>query len=367
MLDSLRYWLDSRTGYRFVLSAILNDSMPRGTGWYFTTGSVVTFLLGIQVATGLVLGMYHMPSPSLAYESVRFITAELPLGWIVRGLHYWGTSFIVVAAIVHLLRAFFFGSYKAPREVTWTTGVMLLLLILAFALTGYLLPWDQKAYWATKVTINIARSAPFIGTILADVISGGSEPGALTLGRWYSAHVSLLPLSIGALVVAHIWLMRAHGISGPISAQPGSDVEFFPSHALKETLLVSAVCALLITAAIVFPPSLEEIANPSDSKYVPRPEWYFVSLFVMLEYFPGRLEPVATILIPGAVVAFLFLLPFLDRAHDRRPFSAARRPFTVAVAILALGVAVLTVLGLRETPSASIPTSGDHGHPLATP
>ena len=351
MLDSLRYWLDSRTAYRAVLRAILYESMPHGTGWYFTTGSVVTFLLGIQVATGLVLGMYYVPSPSQAYDSVRFIIAELPLGWLVRGLHYWGASFIVVAAIVHMVRVFAFGSYKAPREVTWITGVILLLLILAFALTGYLLPWDQKAYWATTVTINIARSAPFIGTVLADVISGGSELGALTLGRWYSAHVLLLPLSIAAFVVAHMWLMRAHGISGPISVQTGSDVVFFPSHVLKDTLLVSAVFALLITAAIMFPASLDEIANPSDSQYVPRPEWYFLSLFELLKYVPGSLEPVATIGIPGAVVCVLFLLPFVDRDHDRRPFSAARRRFTVAVAVLALGAACLTALGLRDMPA----------------
>jgi quinol-cytochrome oxidoreductase complex cytochrome b subunit len=346
MLDTLRYWLDSRTGYRALIRAVLYESMPRGTGWYFTTGSVVSFLLGLQVATGLVLGMYYVPSPALAYDSVRYIATELPLGWIVRGLHYWGASFIVVSALVHLLRVFTFGSYKAPREVTWMSGVVLLLLIL----TGYLLPWDQKAYWATTVTISIARSTPLLGTFLADVISGGAELGALTLGRWYSAHVFLLPLSIATFVVAHIWLMRAHGISGPITVQPGSRITFFPSHVVKDTLLISAVFALLVTVAVMSPASLDEIADPAASNYIPRPEWYFLSLFEMLKDVPGSLEPVATLVIPGAVVGFLFLLPFLDRSRDRRPFSPARRPFTIVVAALVLGAGCLTALALRDVP-----------------
>lgn len=176
----------------------------------------MTLLVYCQFVTGVGLTMYYVPAPSLAYDSVQFIMHGVPLGAMLRGLHYWGASFLVVAAVVHMMRVFFLGSYKAPREVTWISGVLLLLLILGFSLSGYLLPWDQKAYWATTVTINVARSTPLLGERIADILRGGPDLGALTLGRWYSAHVFLLPATLTAFIVAHLSLMRKHGISGPI-------------------------------------------------------------------------------------------------------------------------------------------------------
>lgn len=350
MVKSLLDWLDSRTAYRKLLHHALEEPLPKGTGWAFTTGSVLMLLLGVQLASGVVLSMYYVPSPTLAYDSVRYIMDALPLGWMLRGLHFWGASFIVVAAAVHMTRVFLFGSYKAPREVTWLTGVVLFLLILGFSLSGYLLPWDQKAYWATTVTINIARSTPVLGEYVADVMRGGSELGALTLGRWYSAHVFLLPLALITFIVAHVALMRKHGISGPITPQAGPPVTFYPWHVMKDTLMMAAVFAALITVVYMFPAHLDEIANPADASYIPRPEWYFLSLFQMLKYFPGPLEPVATMIIPGVVIGFLFLLPFLDRGNDRRPFGGARRIITFSMGVIALGVVVLTTLGLRDMP-----------------
>ena len=221
-------WLDSRTGFRAGRSHLLDERLPAGTGWWFVTGSILLFLLGVQLISGVVLTMYYVPSPEHAYDSVRYITDQLPLGRIVRGLHFFGASFIVIAAVIHMLRVVLFGSYKKPREVTWMTGVVLLLLILGFALTGYLLPWDQKAYWATTVTINIARSTPFFGEQVANVMRGGGDLGALTLLRWYSAHVFLLPAALIGFVVAHVYLMRRHGISGPLKTVPGEGQGVLP-------------------------------------------------------------------------------------------------------------------------------------------
>jgi ubiquinol-cytochrome c reductase cytochrome b subunit len=249
-----------------------------------------------------------------------------------------------------MLRVFLFGSYKAPREVTWLTGVTLFLLILAFSLSGYLLPWDQKAYWATTVTINIARGTPLIGEQVANVLRGGGSLGALTLGRWYSAHVFLLPAASIAFIVAHIALMRRHGISGPLKTQEGPGSAFYPYHAIKDTLVMAAVFTLLLTFAVKFPAHLDEIANPADSSYIPRPEWYFLSLFQMLKYFPGPLEPIATMVIPGLVVGFLVLLPFIDRGPDRRPFGRGRSLFSMVILAIAAGVVVLTTLGLKDSP-----------------
>ncbi len=350
MLKAPLDWIDARTSCRTLIRHVLDEPLPPGTGWAFTTGSVLLLLLGVQIATGVALTMYYAPFPAMAYDSVRYITDQLPLGWLVRGLHFWGASFIVVAAGVHLLRVFLFGSYKAPRELTWITGIVLLLLILGFSLSGYLLPWDQKAYWATTVTINIARSTPLVGEQIASILRGGAELGALTLGRWYAAHVFLLPAALLAFVVAHLLLMRKHGISGPLRPHDGPPIPFFPWHAIKDTVMTAAVFALLLTFALKFPAHLDEIANPADTAYAPRPEWYFLSLFQLLKYFPGSLEPVATLVIPGLVVGFLVLLPFLDRRGDRHPFRSARRLFTVAMSLVLMGVVALTVLGLRDTP-----------------
>lgn len=345
-------WFDSRTGFRTLRHHLLEEGIPSGVGWWFVTGSVVMFLLAVQLLTGVVLTMYYVPSPEHAYDSVRFIMERLPFGPVLRGLHFFGASFIVVAAVIHMLRVVLFGSYKKPREVTWMTGMVLLLVILAFALSGYLLPWDQKAYWATTVTINIARSGP-MGEFVAGVMRGGSDLGALTLLRWYSAHVFLLPACLVAFVVAHVYLMRRHNISGPITPVPGPSRPFYPYHALKDTLAMAAVFAVLLTFAMLWPTPLDEVADPSDSSYVPRPEWYFLSLFQMLKYFPGPLEPVATQVVPGLVVALLFLLPFLDRGPSRHPLQ--RIPVLAGFALLGIGVASLTWLGLRDTPARSGP------------
>ena len=370
MADNLLAWLDSRTGYRALVSRALDEDLPAGTGWAFTTGSVVTLLVWCQFVTGLGLAMYYVPAPSLAYDSVRFIMQDLPLGWLMRGLHYWGASFLVVAAVVHLLRVFLLGSYKAPREVTWLSGLLMLLAILGFALSGYLLPWDQKAYWATTVTINVARSSPLVGEYLASVMRGGPDLGALTLGRWFSAHVFLLPATLTALIVAHIALMRKHGISGPLAPRPGPGVAFFPWHVVKDTVMMAAVFASLITLAALVPAPLDEIANPADANYVPRPEWYFLSLFQMLKYFPGPLEPVATMVIPTVVGAFLVLLPFVDRGDGRHPFRSPRRRFTGALVAIGIAVVALTGLGVADLPAGKDPDDWGllpiAGHEIAT-
>src|SRR6185436_1977332 len=211
----MRDWLDSRTGFRSLLKHLLDEPLPQGVGWWFVTGSIVLFLLTVQLLTGVLLAVFYSPSPDHAYDSVRFIMERITFGRVLRGLHFFGASFIVVAAVVHMLRVVALGSYKNPREVTWITGVVLLLVILGFALTGYLLPWDQKAYWATTVTINIARSGPF-GEQVAGLLQGGTNLGSLTLLRWYAAHVFLLPSALIGFVVAHLFLMRRHGISGAL-------------------------------------------------------------------------------------------------------------------------------------------------------
>jgi ubiquinol-cytochrome c reductase cytochrome b subunit len=350
----MRDWLDSRTGFRSLLKHLLDEPLPSGVGWWFVTGSIVLFLLTVQLLTGVLLAIFYSPSPDHAYDSVRFIMERVTFGRVLRGLHFFGASFIVVAAIVHMLRVVAFGSYKKPRELNWMIGVLLLLIILGFALTGYLLPWDQKAYWATTVTLNIARSVPFAGDAVSNLLKGGTDLGALTLMRWYAAHVFLLPACLIVFTIAHVYLMRRHGISGPIKEVPGPATPFYPYHAIKDTIAVAAVFALLLTFAVAFNAPLDAVADPTDATYIPRPEWYFMSLFELLKHFPGRWEPVATMVIPGLVVALLFLLPFLDRRPDRAP---TKRPVVISsFAIILTSIALLTYEGFRTTPSPAAQT-----------
>ncbi len=343
-------WLQSRTGFRGAQHALLDEPLPPGTGWFFTLGSILLALLGVQILTGAFLTLYYAPTPDHAYDSIRFIISTTA-GRVVRGLHHYGASFVVVVAALHIVRVVAFGSYKPPREATWLSGLALLGLILAFSLTGYLLPWDQRAYWATVVTINIARLTPGGGDLLAGLLQGGASIGALTLTRWYSLHVIFLPAGLIGLIVLHLFLMRRHGISGPVRPRPGDPSPFYPWQAARDTTVVAAtLCALAFMAWGGAPP-LEGPADPSDSSFVPRPEWYFLGLFQLLKYFPGRWEVVGALVVPGIVAALLVLLPWLDRGPSRDP---RRRPLVIGVFTLGLAAVVaLTALGWRDSPPAT--------------
>lgn len=343
-------WFDARSGVRRLLRSLLDERLPPGTGWWFTLGSVLLFLLALQVVTGVALMLYYAPTPDHAHESVRFITSQLPLGRVVRGLHYFGASFLVVGVGLHLLRVVVFGSFKPPRELTWLTGVALLGLVMASALTGYLLPWDQRAYWATVVTINMAATTPVVGDIVATILRGGAEIGALTLTRWYTAHVVLLPAALAGLVAAHVSLMRRHGISGPVRPHPGEPRPFYPHQAAKDLVAILMVVAGLAALVLRGTLPLERAADPTDAGYVPRPEWYFLALFQVLKYFPGPLEPVASVLVLVLALVVLALLPWLDRTPHRHP---RRRPVVMAGVGVAAGVLVgLTALGWRDRPAS---------------
>ncbi len=343
-------WVHARTGYRAAAHVMLDEPLPPGTGWFFTLGSVLLGLLSIQLLTGAFLTLYYAATPDHAYDSVRFINS-LSTGRVVRGLHHYGASFIVVALALHMLRVIAFGSYKPPREVTWLSGLALFALILGFSLTGYLLPWDQRAYWATVVTINVSKLTPFAGEIVAGVLRGGSTIGALTLTRWYSAHVIFLPAALILLIVAHLVLMRRQGISGPVRPRAGAPSPFFPSQAARDVTMVLLVTLLLAAWAWRGAPPLEGPADPTDATYIPRPEWYFLGLFQLLKYFPGKWEVVGAMVVPGIAAGFLALLPWIDRGPDRDPRT--RRLVVSAVAMLVAAVATLTTLGWRDRPASA--------------
>jgi quinol-cytochrome oxidoreductase complex cytochrome b subunit len=210
----LSTWLDERSGWRGVWEAIFLRKIPK-VNWAYTLGSASLFLAINQMITGILLTIYYVPTPDHAYDSVQYITTQVPAGWFIRGLHHWGASAMVVVVFLHMLRVIFHAAYKFPREVTWFSGVILLLLTIGFGFTGYLLPWDQKAFWATTVGTRIAGTVPLLGDSIMRIMRGGGELSAVTLARFFGVHVWVLPATLMLLVGLHLYLVIRNGISAP--------------------------------------------------------------------------------------------------------------------------------------------------------
>ena len=322
--------------------------MPAGVGWWQTLGNLMLTLLAFQFITGFALAMFYSASPETAHASVKHITEGVTLGSFIRGLHSWGSTVIVVAMAMHTLRVFFWGSYKRPRELTWIFGVLIFQIILGFSFTGYLLPWDQKAYWATVVGTRIAATVPFIGPQLLEFVRGGPEVGALTLTRFYSFHVMLLPALLMFLTGIHLYLVRRHHIAGPVNPQKGPPVPFYPNQLFKDAIVLLVGVGLLIFLAIGFPPALESIADPTGTEFSPRPEWYFLGLYELLKVMPAGYELVATVIIPTGITIGMFLLPWLDKSKSRHPAKRQWAIMTGMAVILLIGL--MTLKGILETP-----------------
>lgn len=205
-------WLDDRMGLTAFYRTVLDRKVPK-VNWAFTLGSASLFLAVTQAVTGIFLTVYYVPHPDQAYESVNYITNEVAFGWLIRGVHHWGATLMVIVVFLHMLRTFYYAAYKYPREVTWLTGVFLLLVTLGMGFTGYLLPWNQRAYWATTVGTSIAGTVPFLGPFIESVLRGGDELSALTLARFFSAHIWMLPAALAGLTGIHIYLVIRLGIS----------------------------------------------------------------------------------------------------------------------------------------------------------
>ena len=212
MAEKVFTWLDERLGLKTIYNTVLDRNVPK-VNWWYTLGSASLFLFALQVVTGIFLTVYYVPSPDHAYDSVQYIMNDVTFGWLIRGIHHWGATLMVIFVFIHMLRTFYFAAYKYPREITWITGVFLLLATLGMGFTGYLLPWNQRAYWATTVGTEIPGTAPFIGEFIMRILRGGSELSAVTLARFFSVHIWFLPAIILLLIGTHLYLVIRIGIS----------------------------------------------------------------------------------------------------------------------------------------------------------
>lgn len=344
-------WLENRIGAKTAWRQFLDERLPDRIGWPHVLGSVLLALLAFQFLSGLLLSFVYSPSPEGAHASVRYVSTEMRGGAWLRSLHYWGASFLVVFAGLHLMRTFLYAAYRKPRELTWIAGVLLLFCILAFGQTGYLLPWDQRSYWGTNVTLQIVGAVPVIGPAVAQFLRGGDSVGALTLSRFYSLHVIVLPIVSLLLIGIHLALIRRFGITEPWSrtnAAGTGRTPFYPYQMAKDAAAVLIVLVVLLFMASQLHAPLDSPADPTDTTFVPRPDWYFLFLFQMLRYFEGNWEVVGTFVIPAGVVLILLFLPFLDR-NPRRELRY--RPY--AMTGLFLGLVFfgwLTYAAVQQTP-----------------
>ena len=345
LIGQVAAWVEDRTGLQTAIAHFLFEDIPASTGWPEVFGSVALFLFLLQSVTGILLALNYAPTTGDAYTSVSFIVREVAGGRLVRGLHHWGASLMIIVLFVHMAQVFIFGAFKKPREATWIAGVVLLLLTLCFGLTGYLLPWDNKAYWGTMVTTKIMAGLPVVGPTLIRLAGATGGLGVITFSRFYTLHTLILPASSIALILIHVYLVRRHGIT-PGPSAPGAKQQFYPKQLFRDFSAVFVTFLCLFLAACLLDVPLERMADPTDTTYVPRPEWYFLFLFQLLKLFPGRLELIATTVLPSLAILALLSLPFLQRANsailNKRSQSALVVALVFTVWITLTGVAAWT-------------------------
>ena len=338
MIKGLMDWIDDRSGIRGLVKEALYEKVPGGARWRYVWGSCLTFVFFTQVVTGTLLWMFYAPSAQTAWESVYFLQYHVAGGWFLRGVHHYMAQAMIVLLVLHLMQVVIDGAYKAPREINFWFGVMMMGVTLALSLTGYLLPWDQKGYWATAVATNLMAEVPLIGPALQKIVVGGSEYGHHTLTRFFALHAGVLPATLVALVVAHIYLFRKHGIHVK-EPRPKRDSYFWPDQVLKDAIACLAVLLAVVALTIYFRGApLGPPADPSN-EFPARPEWYFLFLFQLLKYVPAFW---GAVIIPAFLGLWMFLTPFIGKSTGGHQFNVGFWWVLIA------GSAALTGMAISE-------------------
>jgi ubiquinol-cytochrome c reductase cytochrome b subunit len=332
-----RGWLNRRIGLDDLLRGALDEPIPGGARFAYIFGSGLLFIFVSQIVTGVFLALYYVPSADHAHTTVAYITKQVTGGSFLRSLHAYGASAMVVVLLLHLSQTYIYGAYKGRREILWLSGCVLFGLVLGMAFTGYLLPWDQRAYFATAVGTNAASEVPLIGESLKRMMRGGADMGTLTISRFFVAHVFLIPACIFALLAGHIFLFRKAGAAGPINENPFHPVQkaelFYPRQVLMDLSLTALLIIGLGILSFVIPVPLGPPTNPADTQFVPRPEWYYLSVFQWLKYWHGPASIIGILIIPSILVVLVLALPFLDRSIERRPW---KRPIAMGAYVFVL-------------------------------
>jgi len=304
-------WLDDRSGYRNLLHEVLYEKVPGGARWRYVWGSCLTFAFFTQVVTGTLLWMFYSPSAQTAWESVYFLQYQVWGGWFLRGVHHYMAQAMIVLLVLHLMQVVIDGAYRAPRELNFWFGALMMGVTLALSLTGYLLPWDQKGYWATAVATNLMAEVPLIGPAIQKIVVGGVEYGHHTLTRFFALHAGVLPAMLIGLVVVHIYLFRKHGIHVK-EPRPKKGSYFWPDQILKDAIAWMAILLAVVGLTIYFKGApLGPPADPAN-EFPARPEWYFLFLFQLLKYVPAFW---GAVIIPAFLALWILLQPFIGSSR----------------------------------------------------
>jgi cytochrome b6 len=349
-------WLDERLPIAAVRDFFAHKTVPshRYSVFYYL-GGMALFFFAVQVVSGILLMLYYRPSAQEAFESVEFIMTTVSFGWLIRSVHAWSANLMLLFAMLHLVTVYLTKAYRRPRELTWVTGCVLFLLLLAFGFSGYLLPWNELAFFATKVGTNIAGSVPLVGEWLERFLRGGDRVSGATLSRFYGWHVAILPALATVVLAVHLVLVQVQGMSTPPGrveeAARNRPARFFPEFLLRDLFGWTLALAMLAAMAALFPWELGEKADPfAPAPPEIRPEWYFIFLFETLKLVPGgsvaglEFEAIP-ILLSGAGVAVLVLVPFLDGDPRRRGRSRLFTGLGVAALLYVIG---MTAWGYRS-------------------
>jgi cytochrome b6 len=356
MIAKLFAFLDDRLHLSAVMHLATEKRVPRHRYMpFYYFGGMTLFFFAIQVATGILLMLYYRPSAEGAFESVEFLMTTVPFGWLIRSIHAWSANLMIFSAAAHLVSVYFLKAYRPPRELTWITGCLVLFLALGFGFSGYLLPWNQLSFFATKVGTDIAGKVPIVGEWTLRFLRGGERVTGGTLSRFYGWHVAILPAASMALLGLHLLLVQVHGMSLPPAvereARPTRGIRFFPHFALREAFVWTLALGILAALAALAPWDLGDKADPFAPAYKDiRPEWYFMFMFQTLKLVPGgevagiEYEAIP-ILVFGLLGLVLVLVPFLDRGVAVR----GRSPGFTILGVVALGyVVAMTAWGYQS-------------------
>ncbi len=347
-MNILLNWLDDRLGYRQLVHEALYEPVPGGARWRYVWGSTLVFTFSVQVITGLFLWMAYSPSAQTAWESVYYIQHEMYMGGIVRGIHHFSAQLMIVLLAIHLIQVIIDGAYRAPREINFWLGLILMQIVLALSLTGYLLPWDQKGYYATQVSTKIVGATPVIGQSLQELAQGGTEYGHHTLTRFFAMHAGVLPGLLIFFLVVHIYVFRRHGITVP-NPDRAPTTTFWPDQVLRDVVACLGVLAIVLLLAIFRGAELSGPANPSEAYSAARPEWYFLSIFQFLRFEAVERYGLAfgAIYVPGAIMLAIVLMPLVALIKGGHYFNVG---FTSVLVIAIVGLTALAIYEDRSDP-----------------
>lgn len=349
-ITAMKDWLDERLSISALGHMAAKKEVPlhRHSIWYYF-GGMTLFLFTVQVVTGILLLLYYRPSSENAFESVQFIITEVQFGWLIRSIHSWSANLMIATLFIHLFSVFFLRAYRRPREITWVSGVVLLFIVICFGFSGYLLPWNKLAYFATKVGTEIAGVVPIVGRPVLRFLRGGDEVTGATLTRFFGFHVAVLPATATVFIGIHVLLVQLHGMSVPptLKKENVRTMKFVPNFLLRDLIGWILAIGVLAALAALFPWELGEKADPfAPAPAGIKPEWYFLFMFQTLKYVPAKIMgldgEVLAIMAFNLVALLLFIVPFIDRSPD----NARRRLVLNIIGVLALlYIVVMTIIG----------------------